>query len=102
MTFLIGIASFFTICIYIHRLKIDDISHWNCNFFYYLYIYWQVKKDEKNNRNDLYVLANSYSGRLRAKKPKLLSEKDFHVVRKPEEKKNPPVANGVESKVGLV
>lgn len=58
----------------------------------------QVKKDEKNNRNDLYVLANSYSGRLRAKKPKLLSEKDFHQVRKQEEKKAAaqPTSNGVD------
>ena len=57
----------------------------------------QVKRDEKNNRNDLHVLANSYSGRLRAKKCKLLQEKDFHQVRKPEEKKPPPpVTNGVD------
>ncbi|KAF2362580.1 THO complex subunitTHOC2 C-terminal [Trinorchestia longiramus] len=64
----------------------------------------KVKRDEKNNRNDLYVLANSYSGRLRAKKSKLLQEKDFHQVRKPDEKRPPqqgggePVTNGVESK----
>jgi THO complex subunit 2 len=69
----------------------------------------KVKRDEKNNRNDLYVLANSYSGRLRAKKSKLLQEKDFHQVRKPEKKPppppqqtadatpQPPVANGVDA-----
>ncbi|KAA0187509.1 hypothetical protein HAZT_HAZT001113 [Hyalella azteca] len=63
----------------------------------------KVKKDEKNNRNDLYVLANSYSGRLRAKKSKLLQEKDFHQVRKPDEKRPPqqggePATNGVDPK----
>jgi hypothetical protein len=52
------------------------------------------------------VLANSYSGRLRAKKSKLLQEKDFHQVRKPDEKRPPqqggePATNGVDPKVRL-
>jgi len=48
----------------------------------------KVKKEERNVRNDLYVLANSYSGRLRSKKSALLQEKDFHQVRRPDDKRN--------------
>ena len=45
-----------------------------------------MKQEEKNGRNDLYVLANSYSGRLKSKKPTLLQENDFHIVRRSEPK----------------
>jgi len=48
----------------------------------------KVKKEERNVRNDLYVLANSYSGRLRGKKSALLQEKDFHQVRRTDDKRN--------------
>ncbi|XP_063849502.1 THO complex subunit 2-like isoform X3 [Scylla paramamosain] len=41
-----------------------------------------VKLQERNSRNDLYVLANSYSGRLKAIKPNLPQEPEFHIVPK--------------------
>lgn len=41
-----------------------------------------MKSNERNGRNDLYVLANSYSGRLKAIKPTLMPETDFHIVPK--------------------
>ncbi|KAK7075828.1 THO complex subunit 2, partial [Halocaridina rubra] len=51
----------------------------------------KVKSTEKNRRNDLYVLANSYSGRLKAAKSSLMPETDFHIV----PKRPPPSANKV-------
>ncbi|KAG7167870.1 THO complex subunit 2-like [Homarus americanus] len=42
----------------------------------------KVKVEERNRRNDLYVLANSYSGRLKAIKPNLMPETEFHIVPK--------------------
>jgi len=42
----------------------------------------KVKTEEKNHRNDLYVLANSYSGRLKTIKASLMPETDFHNVPK--------------------
>ena len=40
----------------------------------------QVKMTEKNKRNDLYVLANSYHGRLKNQRPNFVQETDFHIV----------------------
>ncbi|XP_064083683.1 THO complex subunit 2-like isoform X2 [Macrobrachium nipponense] len=57
----------------------------------------KVKNQEKNRRNDLYVLANSYSGRLKAAKSTLMPETDFHIV----PKRTPPankVVNGTTEK----
>lgn len=51
----------------------------------------QVKSNERNGRNDLYVLANSYSGRLKAIKPTLMPETDFHIV----PKRPPPTSRSV-------
>lgn len=38
--------------------------------------------EERNRRNDLYVLANSYSGRLKSAKTHLMPETEFHIVPK--------------------
>ncbi|XP_068227072.1 THO complex subunit 2 isoform X2 [Palaemon carinicauda] len=57
----------------------------------------RVKNQEKSRRNDLYVLANSYSGRLKAAKSTLMPETDFHIV----PKRTPPtskVVNGTTEK----
>ncbi|KAK9502579.1 hypothetical protein O3M35_011328 [Rhynocoris fuscipes] len=40
----------------------------------------KVREEEKNNRQDLYTLATSYSGLLMSKSSKWISESDFHVV----------------------
>lgn len=40
----------------------------------------KVREEEKNNRQDLYTLATSYSGLLLSKSSKWISESDFHVV----------------------
>ncbi|XP_071535376.1 THO complex subunit 2 isoform X1 [Panulirus ornatus] len=42
----------------------------------------KVKMEERNRRNDLYVLANSYSGRLKSAKTHLMPETEFHIVPK--------------------
>lgn len=49
-----------------------------------------MKQEERNRRNDLYVLANSYSGRLKAIRPNLMPETEFHIV-----PKRPPVSKVV-------
>ncbi|KAK3866040.1 hypothetical protein Pcinc_028398 [Petrolisthes cinctipes] len=51
----------------------------------------KVKSNERHRRNDLYVLANSYSGRLKAIKPSLMPETDFHIV----PKRPPPTSRSV-------
>lgn len=40
----------------------------------------KVKEDEKNQRQDLFVLASSYSGQLKAKISSMMRESDFHQV----------------------
>ncbi|XP_018897836.2 THO complex subunit 2 isoform X2 [Bemisia tabaci] len=40
----------------------------------------KVKEDEKSRRQDLFTLATSYSGQLKAKAPQLIKESDFHQV----------------------
>ncbi|RZF48549.1 hypothetical protein LSTR_LSTR011164 [Laodelphax striatellus] len=40
----------------------------------------KVKEEEKNARQDLYTLATSYSGQLKARAPHMLRENDFHHV----------------------
>ncbi|CAL4100396.1 unnamed protein product [Meganyctiphanes norvegica] len=52
----------------------------------------KVKAEEKNRRNDLYVLANSYSGRLKTTKAGLMPETDFHNV--PKKQSTKATANG--------
>lgn len=56
----------------------------------------QVKNEERNRRNDLYVLANSYSGRLKGAKPNLMPETDFHIV--PKRPQAAKVVNGASEK----
>ncbi|XP_076041102.1 THO complex subunit 2-like protein isoform X4 [Oratosquilla oratoria] len=56
----------------------------------------KVKQEERSNRNDLYVLANSYSGRLKAMKSVLILESEFHIVTK---KKVEPKPEGNISQV---
>ncbi|XP_042869618.1 THO complex subunit 2-like [Penaeus japonicus] len=56
----------------------------------------KVKNEERNRRNDLYVLANSYSGRLKAAKPNLMPETDFHIV--PKRPQASKVVNGASEK----
>lgn len=60
-------------------------------------VYFQVKQEERNKRNDLYVLANSYSGRLKAIKPSLMPETDFHIV--PKRPQMSKVVNGTADSV---
>lgn len=52
----------------------------------------KVKTEEKNRRNDLYVLANSYSGRLKTMKSSLMPETDFHNV--PKKQSTKATSNG--------
>lgn len=41
---------------------------------------FKVRSEEKDKRQDLYILATSYSGQLKAKSAKMIHEKDFHTV----------------------
>lgn len=40
----------------------------------------RVKEEERNHRQDLYTLAISYIGQLKAKSPHMIREGDFHIV----------------------
>lgn len=40
----------------------------------------KIKEDEKNKRQDLYILATSYSGQLKARASFIMREADFHSV----------------------
>ncbi|XP_046666105.1 THO complex subunit 2 isoform X1 [Homalodisca vitripennis] len=40
----------------------------------------RIKEDEKNKRQDLFILATSYSGQLKARASFLIREADFHLV----------------------
>jgi len=39
-----------------------------------------VREEERGQRQDLHVLATSYSGQLKAKTPNMIRESDFHHV----------------------
>jgi hypothetical protein len=41
---------------------------------------FQVREEEKNQRQDLFILATSYSGQLKAKSASMIRESDFHQV----------------------
>jgi THO complex subunit 2 len=41
---------------------------------------FQVREEEKNQRQDLFILATSYSGQLKAKSASMIRENDFHQV----------------------
>lgn len=43
-------------------------------------MYFQVREEEKNQRQDLFTLATSYSGQLKAKSASMIRENDFHQV----------------------
>lgn len=60
----------------------------------------QLRQEEKNNRPDLYILATSYYGQLRANIPSLIRESDFHVMQpKKEVKKDAADGKEEEKKV---
>lgn len=40
----------------------------------------KVREEERGQRQDLHVLATSYSGQLKAKTPSMIRESDFHHV----------------------
>lgn len=40
----------------------------------------KVREEERGQRQDLHVLATSYSGQLKAKTPNMIREADFHHV----------------------
>lgn len=40
----------------------------------------KIKEEEKNKRQDLFVLATSYSGQLKARASSIMRESDFHLV----------------------
>lgn len=40
----------------------------------------KVREEERGQRQDLHVLATSYSGQLKAKTPQMIRESDFHHV----------------------
>ena len=40
----------------------------------------KVQQEEKNQRQDLYILAMSYGGHLKAKAPNMVKDSDFHQV----------------------
>jgi hypothetical protein len=44
-----------------------------------MYVF-QVREEEKNQRQDLFILATSYSGQLKAKSASMIRENDFHQV----------------------
>jgi hypothetical protein len=41
---------------------------------------FQVREEEKSQRQDLFILATSYSGQLKAKSASMIRENDFHQV----------------------
>jgi hypothetical protein len=41
---------------------------------------FQVREEEKNQRQDLFILDTSYSGQLKAKSASMIRENDFHQV----------------------
>lgn len=48
--------------------------------FEVLCVRFQVREEEKNQRQDLFTLATSYSGQLKAKSASMIRENDFHQV----------------------
>lgn len=56
----------------------------------------KVKDEEKNQRQDLYILAASYIGQLKAKASQMIRESDFHQVKEAAAEK---VVNG-DTKAG--
>jgi hypothetical protein len=46
----------------------------------FIHVCIQVREEEKNQRQDLFILATSYSGQLKAKSASMIGEKDFHQV----------------------
>lgn len=55
--------------------------------FGFNFSFLQLRQEEKNNRPDLYILATSYYGQLRANIPSLIRESDFHVMQPKKEVK---------------
>lgn len=47
----------------------------------------KVQQEEKNQRQDLYILAMSYGGHLKAKAPTMVKDSDFHQVTRGEHKR---------------
>ncbi|XP_059482003.1 THO complex subunit 2 isoform X2 [Neocloeon triangulifer] len=58
----------------------------------------KVRNEEKDKRQDLYILATSYSGQLKARSSKMIHEKDFHLVS--EKRAGEGVATKVEVNTG--
>ena len=46
-----------------------------------IYILQQVIEEEKEKRMDLCIMARSYHGQLRAKRPTMMQDKDFHLTK---------------------
>ena len=55
----------------------------------------KIKDDEKGNRDDLFILASSYIGKLKNHKNNLLSEAEYH-------KKDDRVSNALESRRDII
>jgi THO complex subunit 2 len=45
-------------------------------------VLFQVCADEKEKRKDLFIVATSYMGQLKARKPQLIKENEFHMAKK--------------------
>lgn len=45
-----------------------------------MFLLFQVKEEEKTQRQDLYVLATGYSGQLRNRMSSMMRESEFHQV----------------------
>ena len=55
----------------------------------------KIKDDEKGNRDDLFIIASSYIGKLKNHKNNLLSEAEYH-------KKDDRVSNALDAKRDLI
>jgi hypothetical protein len=49
-------------------------------FLKFIHVCFQVREEEKSQRQDLFILATSYSGQLKAKSASMIRENDFHQV----------------------
>jgi len=74
--------------------KVEKVNYLNIYnlFIYNIYVNLQVREEEKNQRQDLFVLASSYIGQLKAKSGQMMRESDFHQV------SDKPVKENIEVK----
>jgi len=80
---LAGIAIFSFVDLWIcdlhFKVILSLIITWRQFCTLYVHVF-QVREEEKNQRQDLFILATSYSGQLKAKSASMIRENDFHQV----------------------